>query len=264
MTRLDDAFANMAYIPNAESFPPRWAQQAQDFRGALGPRAEVDNPYGSSPRQAYDFFRCEGPSRGTLIFVHGGYWLRFDRKSWSHLASGALALGWDVATLGYDLCPQVRIAEITDQIAQAVRHLAIRTQGPISLAGHSAGGHLVARMLGPDVLGADVLSRVMRVAPISPVADLRPLLQTSMNDAFQMEMADAEAESPVLQTPPTTPVKIWVGADERPVFLEQASALAAVWDVPLVVVPKVHHFDVIDALCDTESDMVTFLTENPA
>lgn len=258
--QLDDAYANAAYIPMADAYPPRWERQAAAFRDALGERAKLGIPYGSSPRQAYDFFRCEATAAGTMIFVHGGYWLRFDRSFWSHLATGALALGWDVAMVSYDLCPQVRIAQITDQVACAISQLAAHTDGPISLTGHSAGGHLVARMLAPGMLRADVLGRICSVAPISPVADLRPLLQTSMNEAFQMEMGDAEAESPVLQPAPDTPVRIWVGAEERPVFLEQAAALAAAWDSPQVVVPDLHHFDIIEALRDPDSAMVRFLT----
>jgi hypothetical protein len=92
------------------------------------------------------------------------------------------------------------------------------------------------------------------------VADLRPLLQTSMNEHFRMDMAAAEAESPVLQPAPETAVRIWVGAEERPALLEQADALADAWEVSLIVVPDRHHFDIIDALCDPQSDMIRFLT----
>ncbi len=258
--QLDDAFANAAYIPQAADFPPRWTSEAEAFRTGLGNRAELAIPYGSSPRQAYDLFHCETVALGTVVFVHGGYWLKFDRSVWSHLAQGALARGWNVAMPSYDLCPQVRISEITDQIARAVSHIAAGSKGPISLTGHSAGGHLVSRMLAPGMLAADVLGRIRSVAPISPVTDLRPLLQTSMNDAFQMDMSDAEAESPVLQPAPDTAVEIWVGADERPVFVEQAAALAIAWGVPHFVVPERHHFNVINALVDPRSDMVRFLT----
>lgn len=258
--QLDDAFANMAYIADADSYPPRWASEASDFRNGLGSRAELAIQYGPSSRQAYDLFHCEGTSSGTLVFVHGGYWLRFDRSFWSHFAAGALARGWNVALVEYDLCPQVRIAQITDQVASAVQHLADRSEGKLSLSGHSAGGHLAARMLAQGKLAADVLSRIVSVAPISPVADLRPLLQTTMNEQFQMTFKDAEAESPVLQPAPLVPVKIWVGAEERPVFLEQAAALAASWEVTEVVVPDRHHFDVIEELRDPKSDLVHFLT----
>ena len=256
---LDDDFAQMANIPGGQDYPPRWAAKSEAFRAAMADRLDSGVSYGASVRQVYDFFRPEGQARGTMVFVHGGYWLRNDRLSSSHLAAGALARGWNVAVVQYDLCPEVRIADITNQVARAIEHVAARAPGPVSLTGHSAGGHLVARMLAPGILDAGTLARIVAVAPIAPVADLRPLLRTSMNDAFGMDIGDAAAESPVLQPAPDTPVTIWVGTDERPALLEQAHALAGAWKVPLVVVPGLHHFDIIDALEDADSDIVAFL-----
>ncbi|WP_299966267.1 alpha/beta hydrolase [uncultured Roseobacter sp.] len=261
MTTLDDAYANAAHIPAAEDYPPRWEAAAAAFREGLGTRAQVGLSYGASPRQKVDLFHPEGVPQGTMVFVHGGYWKAFDRSTWSHLAAGALAANWAVALPGYDLCPDVRIPQITRQIAAAVTDIADRTDGAIVLAGHSAGGHLVARMLDDRLLRDAVLRRIERVAPISPVADLSPLLQTSMNEILQLTPEDAHAESPVnMAASGGAAVHVWVGAEERPVFLEQAAALAAAWDVPHTVVPETHHFDVIDALEDPESDLLRFLT----
>jgi arylformamidase len=267
--QLDDAYAIAAHTPGAEAIFAHWPVAAKAFRARRGGHAELAVQYGPGLRQAYDLFHGDAirdgeMPRGTLVFVHGGYWLRFDRSSWSHLAEGAIAQGWNVAVVEYDLCPDVRIADITDQIARAISHIAGRSTGPLSLTGHSAGGHLVARMLAPGILPAEVLMRIARVVPISPVADLRPLLQTSMNEHFRLDLAAAEAESPVLQPAPDIPVRIWVGEQERPVFLEQAAALAEAWEVAQVIVPDRHHFDVIDALMDPESELVRYLTAQNA
>lgn len=70
-------------------------------------------------------------------------------------------------------------------IPQAVTTLAERVSGPLTLSGHSACGHLVSRMLAPGMLAPDVAARIQKVAPISPVADLRHLLETSMNADFK-------------------------------------------------------------------------------
>lgn len=261
MMPLDDAYANAAYIAGAETYPPKWQAAASAFREGLGTRAEVGVPYGSSDRQVFDFFNTSDAPKGTVIFVHGGYWKAFDRSSWSHLANGVLTAGWSVAMPSYDLCPNVRISEITQQIARAVQAIAARTEGPLVLTGHSAGGHLVARMLDPAVLPGAVRDRIVRVAPISPVADLMPLLETSMNEILRLDAAEATAESPTRMPPPAAAkVRIWVGAEERPVFIEQAEVLAQAWGIDNTIVPVKHHFDVIDALEDAQSDLVRFLT----
>lgn len=260
MPDMDDAYANGAYIEDAADYPPRWAAQAEAFRNSLGVRVHLGLSYGPSERMALDHFMPEGETKGTLIFVHGGYWLRFDRSYWSHLAAGAVAQGWCVAMPSYDLCPNVRIAGITQQIAQAVMAVAEGSMGPISLAGHSAGGHLVSRMLAPGMLPASVTARLMQVMPISPVSDLEPLLQTAMNADFRMDAAMARSESPVNQPKPDVPVTVWVGADERPVFLDQARWLAEAWQADHVVTDGEHHFNVIDPLADPHSDMIRRLT----
>lgn len=174
MKPLDDAYANAPYIEGADDYPPRWESAAQAMRDRLGAKADIGIAYGDSARQVFDFFNADANTVGTVIFVHGGYWKAFDHRYWSHLAQGALDAGWSVAMPGYDLCPEVRISDITQQIAKAVTSIAARTTGPIALTGHSAGGHLVSRMLDPAVLPDDVRGRIVRVAPISPVTHLTP------------------------------------------------------------------------------------------
>ncbi|SFG97907.1 alpha/beta hydrolase [Sulfitobacter dubius] len=257
---LDDAYANAAYIDGADGFPPRWEKEAEAFRANLGARAQLNVRYGPSDRQKFDFFQPEGVSRGTVVFVHGGYWKAFDKSYWSHLAAGPLARGYAVAMPSYDLCPDVRISEISTQIAAALTEVANRTQGAIVLSGHSAGGHLVARMTDPLLLGAEVRDRITRIVPISPVADLTPLLQTEMNDTLRLDEAEAAAESPMNMTPPHgVDVTVWVGADERPVFLEQAENFARSWGAKQVVAEGKHHFDVIDPLAEADSELTKAL-----
>ncbi|MEW2912267.1 alpha/beta hydrolase [Leisingera sp. JC11] len=257
---LDDAYANGAYIENADQYPPRWAASAEDFRNSLHERARLDIPYGEGERQRFDLFLPEGTPKGLFVFVHGGYWLAFDKSSWSHLARGAMSHGWAVAMPSYDLCPDVRIADITRQISAAVTRVAEEVDGPIALAGHSAGGHLVARMLDRALLPPEVGERIKTVIPISPLADLLPLLRTSMNQKFKMDSAAAVAESPVeMQDRFPAEVTVWVGGEERPAFLDQAVWLVEAWSADHVIAFGKHHFNVIDPLADPDSDLVALI-----
>lgn len=258
---LDDAYANGAYIEGAADYPSRWAASAEDFRNSLQERARLDIAYGTGARHKFDLFLPEGEPVGVFVFVHGGYWLAFDKSSWSHLAVGALEKGWAVAMPSYDLCPDVRIPEITQQIALAVQAAAKEIDGPIVLAGHSAGGHLVARMLDKSVLPEAVGSRIRTVVPISPLSDLRPLLRTSMNEKFKMDAEEAAAESPVeMQDRYEADVTVWVGGAERPAFLDQAIWLVEAWEADHVIAFEKHHFNVIEPLADPESDLVAVIT----
>jgi acetyl esterase/lipase len=268
----DDAYANAAHIPRSEAFAPRWAREAAAFRDATGARARLGIPYGAAPAERLDLFLPPSQSGaapgGLLVFVHGGYWQRFGREDWSHLAAGAVARGWAVAIPGYTLCPGSRIAGITRAIGRAIACAAGLVPGPIRLAGHSAGGHLVSRMLCTDApLPAEVAARVEHTVSISGVHDLRPLLRTRLNDALRLDPEEARAESPALSVPREgVRITAWVGAAERPEFVRQNALLANIWTglgarTAAVEEQGRHHFDVIDGLADSESPLLRALLD---
>ncbi|MBV0913065.1 alpha/beta hydrolase [Anianabacter salinae] len=247
---LTDAYENGAYIPGSADYPPRWEAQAQAFRKALGALFETLD-YGPGPRHAMDLFHPTGRAEGVVVFIHGGYWRRFDRAQWSHLAAGVVARGWAVAMPSYTLAPDARIAAITSEMAEAVTAAALRIPGRIVVTGHSAGGHLAARMRCEDVtLPDDVAARLKRIVPISPLSDLRPLMQTEMNADLRLDADEARRESPALHTDlRDVPTTVWVGGAERPAFLDQARWLGDAWPRTKVVIRDgKHHFDIIEEM----------------
>jgi acetyl esterase/lipase len=248
--RYDDAYQNAKYIPGGGDFPPRWAAAAAAFRDRVGTAARPGLRYGAAPAEWFDLFLPEGPAAGLVVFVHGGYWMAFGPRDFSHLAAGALARGWACAMPAYTLAPAARIAGMTRQIAMAIAAAAGEVAGPVVLAGHSAGGHLVARMASADApLAPEVAARLAGVVPVSPLADLRPLRETSMNETLALDAAEALAESPaLLPRRAGVPVHVWVGGGERPAFLDQARRLGNAWACPVTIEPGRHHFDVIEGL----------------
>lgn len=261
----DDAYANTAHIPGAMEYPPRWTADAQAFRDA-----ETTNhrrlAYGPGARQWADLFLPEATPKGLAIYIHGGYWMKLDAGFWSHLAAGALAHGWAVGMPCYTLCPENRISGITKEMCAAIQMLSAEVSGPIRLAGHSAGGHLVTRQVCTDSQLAeghpDLPGRIEHVLSISGVHDLRPLLKTEMNETLKLDLTEARAESPALLQPVDgARVTCWVGAAERSEFVRQNALLANIWagfDVAVDAVedPGLHHFNVIDALADPDSPMI--------
>lgn len=251
---LDLEYENGGFIPNAQSYADAWEATSAAFRTAHP--GDYDVPYGDHTRARYDLIRPDGVPKGLFVFVHGGYWLQRHKDDWTCFGEGALGAGWAIAHPGYPLAPEVRIRDITAHIAQAITRLASQVDGPIVLAGHSAGGHLVARMAMEGVLPKPVQARLKHILSISPVSDLRPLLRLTMNDTLKLDAAEAQAESPALGHPIEVPVTVAVGSQERPVFLDQARWLADAWTARHMILPGRHHFDVIDPLRDMESPML--------
>ena len=146
---------------------------------------------------------------------------------------------------------------MTDEIAGAVRAASAMVAGPVVVTGHSAGGHLAARMGCADTAGP-----VARVVPISPLADLAPLMQTYMNANLAIDPAEADRESPArLALRTGVQAHVWVGGQERPAFLWQARTLSEAWNCPWTVEAGRDHFDVIDGLTAPNSALMAACLE---
>ena len=259
----DDEFANAVYIPGGLTFPVKWKQQAQQFLGSHYKR-DLNLPYGSHSRQTYDLIWPTENPRGLVVFVHGGYWLDFDKSYWTHLAKGPIERGFLVAITSYVLAPEARIFEITEMIVRALHTIADHVSGPISLVGHSAGGHLVTRMHCKDSgLSSQLQERLATTVSISGLHDLRNLVHTSMNKLLGLSTSESVAESSALHEPQVNAqVVCWVGGSERPEFLRQAKILKKSWkdkvrSIEVVIEEDRHHFDVIESMCDPNSRLTS-------
>ena len=101
----DEAYANAAFIANSEEIVQDWIAKAELFRKKKlkSGLANLDIAYGNSHRQKFDLFLPQNEPLGTVIFIHGGYWIDFDKSYWSHFASGVIARGYRCIIPSYDL-----------------------------------------------------------------------------------------------------------------------------------------------------------------
>lgn len=261
ITDWDDAYSNETHIPDSQRWPDEWSALAAQYRA--NSNCELDIAYGEQARQVYDMFFPAGDPAGLFVFIHGGYWLEFDKSYWSHLAKGAVDSGWAVAMPSYVLCPQAGIGHIRDMVTTAITHAADRIPGPIVLTGHSAGGHLAACMVcDGSPLPLEIQQRVVHTVSISGLHDLRPLVKTQMNTQLNLTDREAMLLSPAFRIPDVQcRLTAWVGEAERPEFLRQADLIANAWRgcgawTQCVSAPDQHHFDVIDGLCDAQSPLM--------
>jgi arylformamidase len=264
---IERGYNNRAACPDHPLWFARWAAESEEFRKRAD--ARLDLRYGIAPRQTLDIFAAAQP-RAALLFIHGGYWRALDKSQHSFVAGPLIGRGVSVAVMNYDLCPAVGIPDIVEECRQAVawvaRHGAEHGM-PIKrlvVAGHSAGGHLVAMLfatewarygLSPHVLSAGVA--------ISGVFDLEPLVQVSFNADLRLDTATARAMSPVhVSRRLAAPLLLAAGAQETSEFVRQTHLLWEAWpecrpagaSEPLLV-PEKHHFSVLSELADPESEL---------
>jgi arylformamidase len=263
----DVEYNNRARVPEHADIFARWTRDAAAYRerAQAEENAELGLAYGTSARQKVDLFFPDATGHTPLaLFVHGGYWRSLDPSIFSHVAGGLNARGIAVAVAGYDLCPQVTILQIVEQIRTACLFLWRRFGQRIMVFGHSAGGHLAACMVATDWRKLDAKAPPDLVPAgysISGVFDLAPLVATAMNADFKLNEASAAQVSPLWwQVARGRVFDAVVGGAESSEFLRQSRIITDQWrargvETRYEEVPGANHFTVVDSLSDPNSAM---------
>ncbi len=267
---LEAEYNNRARVPEHLEIHEQMDRDATAYRAAT-PLAELGVSYGTSARQFVDIFPAKtgGATAPLALFIHGGYWRSRDPSSYSHLAAQLNARGIAVAIAGYDLCPQVTIAAIIDQMRAACLFLWRKRKQRMMVFGHSAGGHLTACMVATDwkKYAPDAPADLVPAGyAISGVFDLTPLVSLSQNADLRLDDAEAKCASPLFW--PLSPGRILdavVGGAESSEFIRQSRIIADGWrgkaETRYEEIPGANHFTVVDPLNDANSKMVVRLTE---
>ena len=264
-------YDNRARVTEHPEIFARWHREAAAYRAAARD-AELGIPYGPSPRQIIDLFPAKiGAAAAPLaIYIHGGWWRTLHPAEFSHMAVGLNARGVTVAIAGYDLCPQVSIAAIVDEMRAACLYLWRKQRKRIFVYGHSAGGHLAACLAAQDwkAFASDAPADLVPAAyAISGAFDLAPLTQISVNQDLRLTEAEALRLSPVhWKVPAGRRLDAVVGALESSEFLRQSKSIADAWHARGVEtryqeMAGANHFTAIDALGDPASAMTGRVVE---
>ncbi len=275
MTDIDyeAEYNNRARVPEHAEIFARWAGDSEDYRAEAlkAGRAELGLFYGDAPRQYFDLFLPEaGESAPLAIFIHGGWWRSLDPSFYSQVARGINARGVAVALVGYDLCPNVSIADIVEQIRRACAFLWQRFGRRMLVSGHSAGGHLAAAMVAtdwPSLYPKAPADLIPTGYSISGVFDLAPLIGISINEDLKLDAAAARNVSPMFWSVQSgRSFDAVVGGLESSEFKRQSRTLAQAWRQNGVQAryeefAGTNHFTVVDALADPQSAMTARVAE---
>ena len=261
---LDSMYNNRLLVPGYAAHFARWAKESESARQQLP--CQLDLAYGDQAGESLDIFPASGtsPVQGApvLVFIHGGYWRSLDKADHSFIAPAFTRAGACVVVLNYALCPAVTIPEIVLQMVKALawtwRHIAAHGGDParITMAGHSAGGHLAVMLLACDwpAHAPDLPQALVKNAlSISGLYDLEPIRQTPFLQDLKLTPEQVRQASPVLLPRPTQGTLYSVaGGDESEEFFRQNRLIQQAWGAETVPVceslPGLNHFSVLEAL----------------
>jgi arylformamidase len=249
-------------VKDAALITPAWRLRSMAVREKYPPMS--DFKYGPHPRENLDLFRAPN-AKGTLVYIHGGYWRMWSKLETSFVAEPFLAQGYSVVLINYPLCPDVTVHDIRGSIAQALKYLwqqllTDTEKNNMVVSGHSAGGHLAAYLVTVDWAKRGLLENPIKaIVALSGVFDVAPLISTSMNVDIRLTAETAVALN-LLNAAPHTKAKVLcaVGGHEPEEFHRQSKELVEVWsglDAEYCSVAGTNHFSIVDQFADAGSDL---------
>ena len=272
MTDEQQHALNMEYrarmsIPDADDYVERALARSDLIRKSL--KCHLDVRYGDGPKQTLDIFPASHPVGAVFVFIHGGYWFQLDKDIYSEVAQPMVNAGVTTVLPNYDLCPDVTIPDIVEQVQHALVwvHDNITSYGGdpgrIHISGHSAGGHLTGMMLVTD--WASLYNRprdlIKGSTPISGLFDIKPHRYTNLQPYIQLTAEDAMTHSPqFLPLHCNGPVICAVGGGETDSFRRQSREFAekcqaSGLETQYVEVADDHHFAITDRLSDRDDPL---------
>ncbi|KAF0126742.1 MAG: esterase [Xanthobacteraceae bacterium] len=244
----DSAYNNGQAVPSWVEKFAGWTAESTAIRARFA--ATMDLPYGTGERQKIDLYPGRDPRAPCLVYFHGGYWMRNSREMFAVLGEGVAAHGWSVAMPGYTLAPEATLAEIVGECSTALDWLAANgpangVQGPLIVAGWSAGGHLAAMALSHEAVAAGLA--------ISGIFELAPLADTYLDEKLSLSRAEIADLSPLRRPPVMKPLAITYGDNELPALVANSHAFHAARaragaPGPLAPVSGADHFSILDAM----------------
>jgi acetyl esterase/lipase len=208
---------------------------------ASGSRVELDIAYieNGSEKQKLDLFLPDGKDFPTIVFVHGGAWVNGDRKMPPYAAIGRVfqQSGIACAVISYRLSPGVQHPAHAEDGAAAFawtkKNIGERggDESRVFLAGHSAGGHIVALIASDGTYLAKHklnLSDVAGCVPMGAVLDVRGLGSLSSGGTIFKEGPESlESASPIAHLRKEMPrMLLMVAERDMPILITQAKRYA--------------------------------------
>lgn len=267
MTALERDYSPSTCVDDIGAYVGQYVKQSAQMRKIHAGGLHENVSYGAGARNNMDIFVPDGAGPFPVhVFIHGGYWQELSKRESAFAAGNFLDHNSIFVVLDYTLAPEANILQITAEVKAGLlwilRHIDFYDGDArkITVSGHSAGAHLLAMALGLDwekegFTACPFLAALL----ISGVYDLRPLVDTYINDALGMDKITAVAASPLLHLPDQTcPLMFSVGENETAAFKRQTSdyqmALAkAGFDSINIPMPGFNHFDVVLELGNAKS-----------
>uniref|UniRef100_A0A182VUS7 Kynurenine formamidase n=1 Tax=Anopheles minimus TaxID=112268 RepID=A0A182VUS7_9DIPT len=241
----------------------------------------LDVPYGSGDRDKVDIYGENLPADAPLfVYIHGGYWQMLEKETSAYPAKPLVDRGVRVMIVGYELCPDVTLEELVRQLKVAgefvLNYATENCVKHVSIAGHSAGAHLIASMLDQSFQSAvgeelAILKDVYLISGVYNVQELRYTKSVNKDNLLGIDDGNAKRLSPLFASYDhlrSTGLKfhVYVAQHDSDVFREMSSKMCERLQsfglsCDLNVLPNLDHFDIVENLALSDYAITSAILE---
>ena len=221
--------------------------------------------YGPRKSNIIEFAHLKNnPKSPLIVFIHGGYWQELSIKHSYFPAKGAIENKFAYASIDYTLAPNLQLSEIVNECSEAIKWIVDNShylgidKEKIIISGSSAGAHLASMViLNKQIYSANICGSIL----VSGIYEIEPLINTSINDALNLNIDEANNNSPILKSLKIFPPSLIVyGEIETLEFKRQSNSfinklLDFKCKTKFFEISNKNHFDVILDLTDNKKKL---------
>jgi arylformamidase len=270
-----DWFNPRQAVPDSEQMMERFERASVAFRQSW-PHQSLNHHYGPGERQTYDVFMPpqDQPPKGTVLFVHGGFWFSRHKDQFSFMAQAYAQAGWTFVAMTYPLMPDLSLSELVDQTAAGLVSIDQQLQDRYGqridvLAGHSAGAHLLA-MAFHSPAGRHHTDHLpglpKRLVLVSGVYDPQARAAAEISKTIGLTAEDAAQACPLTHCQPIDiPTFIFAGAREPDLWWQQGQRYRdrlvqeGLGDVHHELLAGHDHFSLLEAMANPASEIASII-----
>lgn len=225
--------------------------------------------YGDSFRQKLDIFGADLPKTSPiLVYIHGGYWQALEKYSSAYAVKPYVEKGSKVIVVDYDLCPQVTLEELIEQIRKCMVFILnyANENGvqSVSVSGHSAGAHVMSFLVDQDFKkrvgkSFELFDCFYFISGVYCLKELRNTESVNKDNLLSISDENVEQLSPMCLEYghlAESKIKLYiiVGENDPPTFIQQTNEFhGKLSDLKAkseqILVNEVDHFDIVEKLC---------------
>ena len=255
LAKLEQEYSPSSCVEDITVFLQQYSDDSKQAKQDLPHEADLQ----FTPRLSLDYFPGQ-PGAPLVVYIHGGYWQELSKNESCFMAPSVVAQGYHLAVLDYTLAPQATIETMIKECCQAIAWIKGQTWSinpqQIILCGSSAGAHLAACVLQAAAksqynLTPDTFTKAVL---FSGIYDLRPLIDTYINQPLGLDLKRATQLSPGLaNNTQLPPCKLAWGTNETAEFKRQSQQFAHFLEADgvsyeVLEIAERNHFDVVYSL----------------